>query len=322
MFISKKKIKGKNYFYLEEKVSSKRFSVYLGNKVEDNLLDDAFDSLVQKIVLENLKQTQKNFKYESLELNELFLLEKLKFNQKLIKKFFPIEFESFKENEFIRYAQGSTSVEGNSLTLQEASLVINNNLSISGKKIDEIKEIENMLLTRQLSKKIKTINEKNIKKIHSLIMKGFDNKKPGEYREGPIFIIGSKTKPTNAKNIKTEINKLIDWLNKTKKHPVELASEFHVKFEEIHPFTDGNGRVGREILNIMLNNAGYPSAIINLENRQSYIIILERLQINKEYNKFSKFIYDCLKKRNQEIEQIIKENKKTIIKKLKFKFIN
>ena len=66
----------------------------------------------------------------------------------------------------------------------------------------------------------------------------------------------------------------------------------------------------------MLQKKGYPRAIINLENRQSYIALLERVQLNKEYNKFSKFIFLCLEKRAQEIEKILKENKPQILKKL------
>ncbi|MBI5884807.1 Fic family protein, partial [archaeon] len=110
----------------------------------------------------------------------------------------------------------------------------------------------------------------------------------------------------------------IDWLEKNtgKIHPVELASEFHARFEEIHPFNDGNGRAGREIINTMLMLNGYPRAIINLENRQSYIALLERVQTSREYNKFTKFICLCLEKRAEEIGKIIKENKKSILEKL------
>ncbi|MDD5464581.1 MAG: Fic family protein, partial [Candidatus Moranbacteria bacterium] len=125
-------------------------------------------------------------------------------------------------------------------------------------------------------------------------------------------------KPPSGEKIPAEIKKLFIWLEKNSNaiHPVELACEFHVRFEEIHPFWDGNGRVGRELLNLMLRNNGYPRAIINLENRQSYIALLERIQLNKEYNKFAKFIFLCLEKRAQEIGGIVKESKQDIIKKL------
>lgn len=319
MFISKRKIGKKYYFYLEDRLFGKRVSFSLGQKESvSKKIGDAFDSLIQKTALENLKVSQKEFKANCLLLNELLALERLKVDYSLLKDFFPEEFESFKEDEFVRYAQGSASVEGNSLSLQEANLVLSKGISISGKKVDEIREIENMRFAAETSKNINELNERNIKRIHSAIMRGFDGKKPGKYRDGPMFITGSTTRPPSAEHVPKEMEKLLIWLNKNtgKKQVVELAAEFHARFEEIHPFRDGNGRTGRELLNVMLQNADYPRAIINLENRQSYIVLLERLQASKEYNKFSKFIYSCLEKRAQEISDTIKENKNSILKKL------
>ncbi|MFA6269341.1 MAG: Fic family protein [archaeon] len=324
MFISKRRVKSKDYFYLEDRLFGKRVSFFLGLKETlARNIGEAFDSLVQKTALENLKFSQKEFKTQNLNLNELLVLERLKVDYSLLSNFFPEEFESFKEDEFVRYAQGSASVEGNSLSLQEANLVLSKGISISGKKVDEVREIENMLFAAKESKKIIDLNERNIKRIHSAIMRGFDDKKPGEYRDGPMFITGSTTKPQSAEAVPKEMEKLLAWLNKNKEkiHPVELAAEFHARFEEIHPFLDGNGRTGREVLNVMLGNAGYPRAIINLENRQSYVVLLERLQLSKEYNKFAKFIYLCLEKRAQELSTAIKENKQAILKKLVSKVV-
>ncbi len=319
MFISKRKISKQYYFYLEDRLFGKRISLSLGQKEgAQKKVNEAFDSLIQKTILENLKNSQKEFKTNCLSLNELLVLERLKEEYFLMKDFFPQEFELFKESEFIRYVQGSASVEGNSLSLQEANLVLSKGLSISGKRVDEVREIENMRFAAEASKNIVEITERNIKRIHEAIMRGFDDKKPGEYRDGPMFIMGSTTKPPSAGLVPIEMEKLIVWFNRSKNkiHPVELAAEFHARFEEIHPFLDGNGRTGREILNVMLQNAGYARAIINLENRQSYVILLERLQANKEYSKFSKFIYLCLEKRAHEISALIRENKKSILQKL------
>jgi len=319
MFISKRKIRKNYYFYLEDRLFGKRVSYSLGQKeTAVKKIAEAFDSLIQRTALENLKFSQKEFKTSNLTLNELHILERLKVDYNLLRDFFPQEFESFKEDEFVRYAQGSASVEGNSLSLQEANLVLNKGISISGKTVDEVREIENMRFAAKESKKIIDLNERNIKRIHSAIMRGFDDKKPGEYRDGPMFITGSTVRPPSAKQVPKEMEKLLSWLNKNKDivHPVELAAEVHARFEEIHPFLDGNGRTGREVLNVMLQNANYPRAIINLENRQSYIVLLERLQSNKGYNKFSKFIYLCLEKRAQEISKTLKENKQGILKKM------
>jgi Fic family protein len=319
MFVSKRLIKKVYYFYLEDRVGGKRISIYLGPKAQvPKKLGGAFDELVQKKTAEAYKIAQTSFQIKNLSVHEVLALEKLKIDYDLMQSFFPESFEAFKEDEFVRYAQGSTSVEGNSLSLQEAALVLSKGLAVTGKRIDEVREVENMLLAAKVSAKIKEINETSIKKIHSAIMRGFDEKMPGEYRLGPMFITGSKFQPPKADDVPGEIEELLKWYNKNKEkiHPIELASEFHVRFEGIHPFIDGNGRTGREVLNIMLHNSGYPRAIINLENRQSYINLLERLHLNKEYNKFSKFLYLCLEKRKEEIGKTIQENKTTIIKRL------
>ncbi|MBI4044654.1 MAG: Fic family protein [Candidatus Diapherotrites archaeon] len=319
MFISKRKISGKSYYYLEDRVNGKRISISLGRKERvSGGIESAFDELTQKTTLERLKISQKKFKTNILSISEQLTLERLKVDYGLLQAFFPQSFEAFKEDEFIRYAQGSASVEGNSLTQKEAALVLEKGVAVAGKKIEEIREMENMKLAADVSGKLMEVNERGIKKIHSAIMNGFDEKTPGEYRAGPMFITASEVKPPSADKIKKGMGTLFEWLGKNtaKIHPVELASEFHARFEEIHPFNDGNGRTGREILNTMLRLNGYPKAIINLENRESYIALLERVQINREYNKFSKFICLCLEKRAQEIGKIITENKKAILEKM------
>ncbi|MDD5148044.1 MAG: Fic family protein [Candidatus ainarchaeum sp.] len=319
MFVSKRKIGKKYYFYLEDKIGGTRIAVSLGRKEQIfGRIESVFDELIRKTALEKVKISQKKFKAGVFSIAEQLALERLKVDYGLLKDFFPQGFESFKEDEFVRYAQGSASVEGNSLSLQEAALVLEKGISIAGKGINEIREMENMKIAAEASKNIKEISEKNIKKIHAAVLKGFDEKNPGEYRTGPMFITASKVRPPQASEVKKEICRLLEWLekNRDKIHPVELAAEFHARFEEIHPFNDGNGRAGREILNTMLRTSDYPRAIINLENRQRYVALLERVQINKEYSKFSKFIFLCLEKRSNEISKILAENKKTILDKI------
>ena len=319
MFISRRKIGRKYYFYLEERANGQRISISLGREGQvAGRIENAFDELVRRVILENLKAAQKKSRAKILTITEQTALERLKVDYALFGKFFPQGFGSFKEDEFVRYAQGSTSVEGNSLSLREAALVLEKGTSITGKKIGEIREIENMKLAAEVARKIRCINEKNIKKINAAILKGFDEKKPGKYRDGPVFITGSGVRPPQAEKVGKEMGGLVGWLGKNegRLHPVELASEFHARFEEIHPFNDGNGRTGREILNIMLRDGGYPRAIINLGNRQSYILLLERVQLAKEYYKFSRFVYSCLEKRADEISKILSENKKAILRKI------
>ena len=319
MYFTKKNIKGIKYYYLEEKLENKTISTFIGIKKIKNIdqFKEVFKKHRLKIILKKIKK-QKNTKH--LSNYQLIELEKLKYNLNIFKKYYKESYNQFNEDEYIRYAQGSSAVEGNTINLKQATLIIKNHLSVSGKTINEIKEIQNLKESKKIIDKLPEINEKLIKKIHKNIMISFDNKKPGEYREIPIYVTGSEIKRTNYKDISKEIKKLINWYNKNKKqlHPIELISIFHIWFENIHPFIDGNGRVGRELLNLILLKEKYPRIIINLENREKYISILENLQNKrkKEYIKFSEFIFNLLMERSKIIEKEINENIEIIFKKL------
>jgi prophage maintenance system killer protein len=316
MFISRRKIKGTSYFYLEDRVGSKRISILLGGKQQAReKVSDGLEELLQKKAFEQAKQVQQQFRLRVLSFSELLVLERLRIDYAILKKYFPSGYASFNEDEFVRYAQGSASVEGNSLSLRETLLVLSHGASVAGKKVGEIKEIENMKKAAEVSNKLKKMSERAVKKINAAILDGFGEKHPGQYRKGPMFITASKVRPVSADNVEAEMRALLDWYEKNNEemYSVELAAYFHSWFEFIHPFEDGNGRTGREVLNWMLQKNGFPRAIVNLENRESYIVLLERVQLSQEYQKFAKFVYVCLEKRAKEIHSIMEENKKEIV---------
>jgi len=321
MFITKRNIDKNDYYYLEDTISChgqrKKISIAVSNINSIDDLREAFDELRSKVVVESSKIIQSKIGLNNLSLQEVMEMERLRYNYKLFKKYFKESFESFDNDEFVRFVQGSASVEGNTLSLQEATQVIEKNLSVAGKSISEIREIQNLKNVKEkiISKKPK-ITERLIRRIHNEVMDGFPEKHPGQYREKPVYITGSDHIPPNAKIIPKLMNEIIDWhsKNKDKIYPVELASYLHVWFESIHPFMDGNGRTGRELLNLVLQENGFPRAIINLDNRVSYISLLSRLEKKEDYFKFSKFLYSVLEKRTKIIENAIDENKELIIK--------
>jgi len=200
-------------------------------------------------------------------------------------------------------------------------LIIKENISVEGKNIDEIKEIQNLKASKKIIDKFPEITETTIKKIHTAIMNGFKNKIPGKYREIPIYVIGSDVKRPNYKEMPNKMKLFVDWYNKNKDkiHPIELTSIMHVWFEYLHPFIDGNGRVGREILNLILLKHNYPYVIINLKNKNKYFSVLENLHSFgfKEYYKFSAFVYDLLIERSNIIEKEIEENIDVLYEKIK-----
>lgn len=318
MFITKRK----TGYFLEETITQnkkrKKISVSISDISDFVEIIEKFNQLRNKVIIENAKETKNKYSIKVLNFSEILELERLKYNYKLFKNILPESFIQFDKDEYIRFAHGSASVEGNSLSLLQTTQVIEKNLGVSGKHLDEIKEIQNLKQTKEFLQNKKQLNEKLIKNTHKNIMAGFDTKNPGEYRQTSVFILGSTHKPPSSEKVLKEMAKLISFYNNNKNtHPVELASYMHIAFEAIHPFMDGNGRTGREVMNFILQKNNYCRAIINLENRETYISLLERLQESKEYFKFTKFVYSCLLERSKIIEQIITENQKEII--LRFK---
>ncbi len=323
MYISKKKINTNNYYYLEEKINNKTVNTFMSSskiKYDVDFLK-IFKEQRLKAVLKKTNDVKKKYKLKHLTTAQIYELEKLKYNLNIFKKYFKESYEQFYEDEYIRYYQGSASVEGNTINLKEAGLIIKENISVEGKNIDEIKEIQNLKASKKIIDKFPEITETTIKKIHAAIMNGFENKTPGKYREIPIYVIGSDVKRPNYKEIPNKMKLFVDWYNKNKSkmHPIELTSIMHVWFECLHPFIDGNGRVGRELLNLILLKNNYPYVIINLKNKNKYFSVLENLYSFgfKEYNKFSEFVYDLLIKRSNIIEKEIEENIDVLYEKLK-----
>ena len=114
-----------------------------------------------------------------------------------------------------------------------------------------------------------------------MLMKNID-KRTG-YKQFPNEIIGSDVKLTLPEKVGEEMKELIGWHEKNpqKLHPLQLCALFHGKFEKIHPFADGNGRVGRMILNYILLRAGFFPIIIRNNQRQKYIKALQAADLNK-----------------------------------------
>jgi len=323
MYLTVKQINSKKYYYLEEKINNKTINTFIGLKKIKNI--NEFKKIFKKhrlnIILKQVNKIQKEKNIKYLFASQLIEIEKLKYNFNIFKSYFKETYMQFKEDEYIRYIQGSSSVEGNSINLEETNLIIKKNLSIHGKTINEVKEIQNLFESKKIIDKLPELNEKLIKKIHSKVMDSFTTKKPGEYRKIPIFVTGSEVKRVNYKEIPQKLKELLDWYtkNKNKLHPIELTSIFHIWFENIHPFIDGNGRVGRELLNLILLKENYPRVIINLKNRNKYISALENLQIQgkQKYVNFSEFVYNLLIEKGNIIGKEIEDNIEIIYNKIK-----
>jgi len=185
----------------------------------------------------------------------------------------------------IKYTYESNCIEGNSLTLGETDQVINTGLTIGGKPlVDHLEAInhqEAIQYIRDLAKNDIELSEREVKNIHSLILKGIQDEHKGQYRQQPVFVMqqdGSKhefPQPYILPKLMEDFFRFFDE-NKTVMHPVEMAAHLHQKLVNIHPFIDGNGRTSRLVMNLYLFQHGYPVTVIDSEmsKRKEYYNVL------------------------------------------------
>jgi len=201
-------------------------------------------------------------------------------------------------NEWLRVELTYTSnaIEGNTLSRAETAVVLEKGLTISGKPLKDHLEATNHAAAYDwvmglIKKKPHQIDEKTILEIHRLVLKGIHDDAAGRYRDLPVRIAGSTVILPNAAKVPVLMKQLSAWLaSKPDIHPVELAAQAHYRLVTIHPFTDGNGRTARLLMNLILMQSGYPPAIIRPKDRLRYISGLEQAQLGGSIDDFDNFI--------------------------------
>jgi Fic family protein len=202
----------------------------------------------------------------------------------------------------IEWTYNSNAIEGNTLSLVETKIVLKEGLTIGGKRLQEHLEVINhseaIDFVEECVYKEQPFDEGTIKNIQYLVLKNIDNKNAGKYREINVRISGSKHIPPHFLQVQNEMYDLFNWYEEKKSelHPVELAAIFHFKFVYIHPFSDGNGRTARLLMNLILMQNGYPPAIVKAENehRIKYYETLETASIKQNVDPFINLISECV----------------------------
>lgn len=193
-----------------------------------------------------------------------------------LKKFTKEQLKDVFDRFTANFTYESNAIEGSSLTLKDVSIVLFEKRSIEGKDLREIYEAKNSrkVMDYLLQRKFR-MREEDIIKIHAMIMKDIDTRTG--YKTIPNYILGSNVKLTPPEKVEEEMKKLMDWYHQSieTNHPLKISALFHGRFERIHPFEDGNGRVGRILSNLILIQNRYPPIIIRKTQRDSYIKSLE-----------------------------------------------
>ncbi len=203
----------------------------------------------------------------------------------------------------LEYTFESNRIEGNTMTLRETDLVINEGLTISGKSMREhleaINHQEAIAYIKDLMNKNTSLIEREVLSIHNLILRGIHPEDAGRYRKVQVMIKGSTHTPPQPFLVAKEMEDYFIWYetNKNKLHPILLAAEMHERLVTIHPFIDGNGRTSRLVMNLILLQHGYVIANIkgDYDNRMRYYQALETTQTQNNKEDFMLFIAEIEK---------------------------
>lgn len=185
------------------------------------------------------------------------------------------ELKRLRDEFVVENTYDSNAIEGNSLTLRETALVLQEGITIAEKPLkDHLEAIghrDAFEYVVSLAGEKKPLTERVIKEIHSLVLMN-DRENRGVYRSVPVKIMGAQHTPPQPYLVPVQMEQLIADYEDMKKrfHIVEAVAEFHLRFEGIHPFIDGNGRTGRLILNLELIKAGLLPVNIKFTDRRKY----------------------------------------------------
>ena len=182
------------------------------------------------------------------------------------------EVEALNESFMVEYTYNSNAIEGNTLTLRETDMVLKG-LTIDQKPLkDHLEAVghkEAFYFVLDLVKDKIPLSQYVIKQIHSLVLADKPRDR-GEYRRVPVRIMGATHIPPQPYAIEPKMAELLlDYANDTR-NIVEKLADFHIRFEAIHPFIDGNGRTGRLLINLELMKQGYPPIDIKFTDRMRY----------------------------------------------------
>lgn len=204
----------------------------------------------------------------------------------------------------------SNALEGNTLTETETKVILEDGLTIGGKTVKEHFEVvgHSQAYDFMWSKaQSEQFSEDDIRRLHHLFYYRIDEANAGNYRKVPVFISGTDFEFPKPSELSSLMDKFIHEIPELKKqyHPVHFAAIAHIRFVNIHPFIDGNGRTARLLMNLVLLQNGYPITIIPPIMRSAYISALQ--QTNKGNEKpFLNFISEMVYESSKEYLRLIK----------------
>jgi len=214
------------------------------------------------------------------------------------------ELERLREEFMVEFTYNSNAIEGNTLTLKETALALEG-MTIDQKPLkDHLEAVghrDAFLYVQDIATKGEPISETIIKNIHALVLMNRPDDK-GVYRRIPVRIMGAYTEPVQPYMIESKMAELIVANARREKtmNLVERIARFHLEFEGIHPFIDGNGRTGRLIMNLDLIRNGYPPINVKFTDRKRYYDAFDAYYREDDITKMTSLIAEYIDERLDE----------------------
>lgn len=220
------------------------------------------------------------------------------------------EVERLNEEFIVEYTYNSNAIEGNTLTLRETDLVLRG-LTIAQKPLKDHMEAvghkEAFDYISQLVKEKAPISESIIKQIHFLVLADKRDDR-GVYRRVPVRIMGAQHEPVQPYLIEPRMEQLLIDFAESKEHIITKLARFHIEFEGIHPFIDGNGRTGRLLVNLELMKAGYPPIDIKFADRIAYYNAFDEYYVKHNLSAMKKLFAGYVNERLDTYLKMLKSN--------------
>jgi len=206
-----------------------------------------------------------------------------------------------KESLSIEWTYNSNSIEGNTLSLRETQMVLQDGITVKGKSLREHFEAKNhehaINYLYQIISDDYVLRSIDILSLHGLVLRTIEDDFAGRIRNAGVRITGANFVPPNAHKVSNFLDELIQFVNKNplQLNDIELATIFHHKLVWIHPFFDGNGRTVRLAMNLLLMRRGFPPAIILKNDRKKYYDALNQAN-NGNYQKLTLLMCQALER--------------------------
>lgn len=278
--IRKRTIGKQDYYYLE-------YSFKKNNMIHNR------ERYIGKTIPKNIGDIEHDFLHEIFDERYKKILNNIKNNfAKDLKAMPKSAKEKFIDNFMIKFTYETNKIEGSTLSLKETANLLEKGISPK-KPIEDVKETEaHKKAFYEMINQKKTLNLSTVLHWHKILFKESKPDIAGIIRKHNIGVAGSKTEFPFPAELEFLLKDFFRWYhkNKNKLNPVELAALVHLKFVSIHPFSDGNGRISRLIMNFVLHDKKYPMLNIHYVNRDSYYNALERSQVDKKDHIFVQYL--------------------------------